>query len=298
MFFNHSNNTLKAIHLSTAIIEFSLEGNILTANEKFLNITGYNINEIQGKHHKIFCDEHYSHTPEYQHFWKRLENGEFFSGRFQRINKYGESIWLEATYNPVMHKNKVIKFAKDITPIMQKKQDDENNAVLAYEVSHQTKEASLEGNTIIQQTSVEIKDIAEIIDTSSQIINQLSLQSEEIGKLTNDIEKIALQTNLLALNASIEAAHAKEHGKGFAIVAGEIKKLALTTAHATKTINKNIQDIQQQTGIAISQMSDCRKKAEYGVNLSNSAAESINHILNQSHKMVNIVNDFSAVKKV
>lgn len=111
---------LEAINKSQAVIEFTPNGTILTANENFLTAMGYRLNEIQGEHHSMFCDAAYRSSIEYKRFWKELAIGEFQSGEFQRVAKNDRHIWIQATYNPIFDNSgkviKVIKFATDITP--------------------------------------------------------------------------------------------------------------------------------------------------------------------------------------
>ena len=110
---------LDAIGKAQAVIEFDLEGNILTANENFLTTLGYSLQEIQGKHHRMFVDSAYAASAEYKQFWADLGRGEFMSGEFQRFGKDGKEIWIQATYNPILDPSgepyKVVKYATDIT---------------------------------------------------------------------------------------------------------------------------------------------------------------------------------------
>ena len=110
---------LAALDKSQAVIEFAIDGQILTANENFLRTIGYTLEEIKGQHHSIFVDPAYRRSPEYRQFWDKLGRGEFDAGQYRRIGKGGRQIWLEASYNPVLDRDgkpcKVIKFASDIT---------------------------------------------------------------------------------------------------------------------------------------------------------------------------------------
>lgn len=110
---------LVAIGKSQAVIEFELDGTIISANDNFCNAIGYNIEEIRGKHHRIFCDPAYTQTPEYVGFWDKLGRGEYASGEFKRFTKDGSEIWIQASYNPICDMNgkpvKVVKYAVDIT---------------------------------------------------------------------------------------------------------------------------------------------------------------------------------------
>ena len=110
---------IKAINKAQAVIEFNLEGNILDANENFLNTVGYSLDEIKGKHHSIFIKDDYKRSAEYGQFWDRLRQGDMFDGEFERVGKSGNSVWIQASYNPILDQNgrpyKVVKFANDIT---------------------------------------------------------------------------------------------------------------------------------------------------------------------------------------
>lgn len=114
----------KALDKVQAIIEFDPNGNILYANENFLKTTGYGLQEITGRHHRIFCDSAFSNSLEYARFWEKLSRGEFDQNVYKRIGKNGQEIWIQASYNPVFDSNgkvyKVIKFATDITAQKQK----------------------------------------------------------------------------------------------------------------------------------------------------------------------------------
>lgn len=126
---------VNAIGRSQAIIEFSLDGTIICANENFLSATGYSLDEIVGKHHRIFCEPKYAASSAYREFWNCLANGEFSQGQFQRFDKRGDSIWIEASYNPVLDASgrpyKVVKFATDITEQVRQKEQFEVLSLVA-----------------------------------------------------------------------------------------------------------------------------------------------------------------------
>ncbi len=110
---------LKAIHRVQAVIEFELDGTIITANENFLATLGYSLEEIQGKHHSMFVDPVQRETAEYKRFWKELADGQFKAEEFRRLGKGGKEVWIQASYNPIFNEQgqpyKVVKFATDIT---------------------------------------------------------------------------------------------------------------------------------------------------------------------------------------
>jgi len=110
---------LEAINKSQGTIELGLDGKVLTANENFLAVLGYSLEEAVGQHHSAFVEPDYAKSAEYREFWAKLNRGEYISGKFKRVGKGGKEIWLEASYNPIVDANgkpyKVVKFASDIT---------------------------------------------------------------------------------------------------------------------------------------------------------------------------------------
>jgi methyl-accepting chemotaxis protein len=112
-------STLAALDRSQAIIEFELDGTIVTANENFLKALGYTLAEVRGKHHSMFVEPAYAASPEYKEFWARLNRGEFQRAQYLRLAKGGREVWIEASYNPIRNSMgkpvKVVKFATDIT---------------------------------------------------------------------------------------------------------------------------------------------------------------------------------------
>ncbi|MFD1303948.1 PAS domain-containing protein, partial [Methylobacterium marchantiae] len=116
---NDLTSKIEALDRSQAIIEFGTDGTILTANRNFLDAVGYDLAEIQGKHHSLFVDPAFRESQEYRAFWTALAAGTFQSGEFKRIGKGAREIWLQATYNPILGRDgrptKIVKFASDIT---------------------------------------------------------------------------------------------------------------------------------------------------------------------------------------
>ena len=116
---------VQAIDRAQAVIEFDLDGTVITANENFLRIFGFSLDEIKGKHHQIFCDPGYVESQAYTEFWQKLGRGEYDAGEFKRIAKDGSEVWLQASYNPIFDADgrplKVVKFASDISDEVQKR---------------------------------------------------------------------------------------------------------------------------------------------------------------------------------
>ncbi|KKB11023.1 chemotaxis protein [Devosia geojensis] len=110
---------IAAISRVQAVIEFDLDGNVLTANDNFLATLGYRLEEIEGRHHRMFCEPELTRSEAYAEFWARLRAGEFVAGEFKRLGKGGREVWIQASYNPILDPQgrpvKVVKFATDIT---------------------------------------------------------------------------------------------------------------------------------------------------------------------------------------
>lgn len=140
-----------ALHRSSAVIEFDINGLVVDANANFLKVTGYDIGEIRGQHHRVFCDPTVAASEQYARFWQSLARGEFVTGEFQRFGKDGREIWIQASYNPVFDSRGnvigVVKFATDITEAKRKAAEFESK-VKAIHRSQAVIEFDLEGNIL------------------------------------------------------------------------------------------------------------------------------------------------------
>lgn len=232
---NDRESRISALDRSLAVIEFEPDGTIISANKNFLQVMGYTLDEIQGQHHRLFCDDSfYRENPD---FWKKLASGEFFSGQFERRDSSGNAVWVEATYNPIFDSNgqvvRVIKFASDITGRVQAFQ---RTIAVAESTSEETSAITDEAKQSLNAAVDSTDDIAGQIASAGEVSDQLNEQAGNITRIVSTISAIAEQTNLLALNAAIEAARAGDSGRGFAVVADEVRELAKRTAEATSEI--------------------------------------------------------------
>lgn len=153
---NDYRGKIEAIGRAQAVIEFDLEGNVLEANATFLEMMGYSLEEVRGKHHRIFCEPEVAQTREYENFWNTLARGEYQSGEFKRVGRSGKTVWIRATYNPILDLAgkpiKIVKFAVDVTEERLRTAEFEGQ-VAAVDRSQATIEFDLSGNVITANTN-------------------------------------------------------------------------------------------------------------------------------------------------
>ena len=271
---SESKGKIDAISRSQAVIEFDLQGNVLTANNNFLRTLGYTAQEIEGRHHSMFCSTELVQSPEYRNFWADLAEGKFQSGRFCRIGKHNATVWIQATYNPILDVDgrpyKIVKFAMDITGQVKRERQitDKVGAIsevlddLSGSITSIT-DSSQRSNGLAQQTQQEAEDGSRLLTKSRQAIVEIQKSSDDIHEIIETISEIAGQTHLLAFNAAIEAARAGEHGLGFSVVADEVRKLAEKSANAAREIAKLI----NETGHRVEEGSRISEQVEEAFNL-------------------------------
>ena len=254
-----------ALDRSMAVIEFEPDGTIIKANSNFINTMGYSMEEIKGQHHRMFCDDtFYNENP---NFWMELANGEFKSGQFERFDASGRTVWLEATYNPILDATghqvvKVIKFASAVTDQVERNRTIEKASELSFTTAEETSQIAKQGADMLN-TSVNMSStIVEEIDQASAVLDQLNEQSVNIESIVSAIRGIADQTNLLALNAAIEAARAGDQGRGFSVVADEVRQLAGKTSESTIEIERVVKENNQLSQSVTQSMNSVKESAQ------------------------------------
>lgn len=288
---------IDALLRSTAVIEFDLSGHVLKANDQFLKAMGYSLGQAKGSHHRVFCKPEDTTSQHYKDFWATLNRGEFVAGRFERIDSRGQTIWLEATYNPVYDAEgtlcKVVKFATVVTDQVAREQDVSMAAQTAFEISQQTDVSAQRGAVVVNDTMHTMRKIAVDMQAAVGGVEALGKQSLLISSIIQTISSIAQQTNLLALNAAIEAARAGEQGRGFAVVADEVRQLAGRTSTATEEIATVVLQNQKLVDETVGEMANSKSQAEQGLELATQAGQVIVEIQDGARRVVDAVGKFA-----
>ncbi len=258
---------MEAIDKVQVTIEFTLDGQILKANKMFLDLMGYTLAEVQGRHHSMFLCPGEEKTEEYGEFWRSLKAGRSNSRVFKRIRKNGEEVWIQASYNPIRDMDgkpfKVVKFASDLTALIVRT---ESTQTSAGRMAQATSEMSRSIEAITRNMEMSRDATGKIIETtttSGALAENLLDSMKAMERIVGLIRGIAGRVNMLALNATIEAARAGEAGKGFAVVATEVKSLSYQTAKATDEISREIGSVQAISGKVAQSIQETAKGVEF-----------------------------------
>lgn len=263
---------MNAIKNNLAIIRFDMNRKVAYVNNLFAQTLGYTIEELYEKSHEEFCFPAFAKSSDYEKFWRNLLSGKSFQDKVERMDASGNRVWLEATYMPVFAEGTrkvigVLKIATDIT--------NRQNSIV--QVADDLKKMSAElfnrsevGITRSEELGDTIKRIA--ADSQGNLDNLVGLhnQTDSIKGIVKTIRQIASQTNLLALNAAIEAARAGEFGRGFEVVAKEVRKLSVQVEQSISEVKENIEGIVreiEQVTENITRVSDNVEKTHQQIHL-------------------------------
>ncbi len=267
---------LAAIDKSQAVIEFTLDGTILTANANFLAAMGYSLDEVKGRHHSMFAPPGVSESAEYKAFWAKLGRGEYDAGQYRRLGKGGREVWIQASYNPILDANgrayKVVKYATDITAQTQAAQmmhlavEQVQAVVEATKINDLTRRIDLEGkNGEIRTLCMGVNDL---VDGMTGVINAIREASNTIadasGEISTGSQDLASRTESQA--ASIEETAASMH-------------------EITTTVKQNADNAQAANQLA----TVARDTAEKGGNIVRDAVAAVSEIETSAQKISDII---------
>lgn len=260
---------IEAIGKAQAVIEFQLDGTIITANQNFLQTTGYQLSEVVGQHHRMFVEAEHASSDEYASFWHNLSQGNFQAAEYKRVGKGGKEIYIQASYNPILDAKgrpyKIVKFATDVTQQVRARVQNEHVrtqmegvAAGAEELNVSVREVSDGMNKSRDAADQAVRNVA-AADETTQSLNHAA---ESMGGIVGLIQEITEQINLLALNATIESARAGEAGRGFAVVANEVKNLASQAKNATDQIGGEIDNVRSVATDVVERLDSIRGAIE------------------------------------
>jgi len=175
--------------------------------------------------------------------------------------------------------------------------ENSNNATRTAQVATENGKIAQAGGQVVIETTKKMREIADVVNASASTVEKLGVSSQHISEIISVIDDIADQTNLLALNAAIEAARAGEQGKGFAVVADEVRKLAERTTQATKEIAEMIKAIQSETRDVVDSMKRGTKEVEEGMKLADKAGEALEKIVSETQKTIDMINQIAAASE-
>ncbi|OSJ25941.1 histidine kinase [Bradyrhizobium japonicum] len=257
---------ISAIDKAQAVIEFNMDGTIITANANFLGTLGYSLAEIKGKHHSMFVEPLERDGAAYREFWATLNRGQYQAAEYKRIGKGGKEVYIQASYNPILDLNgkpfKVVKYATDTTRQVLVRMGNErvrgmmeSVAAGSEELNASVREIS-EAMTKSRETAMSAVEQVASADAQAQRLTEAAKAMSGIIEMINSITS---QINLLALNATIESARAGEAGRGFAVVASEVKSLANQARQATDKIGQEIGSLNGISGDVVSALGSIKQ---------------------------------------
>ncbi len=231
-----------AIGKSQAVIEFKMDGTIVTANSNFLNTLGYTLEEVKGRQHSMFVDEAYRLSSDYREFWAKLNRGEYHAGEFLRLGKGGKEVWIQASYNPIMDLNgkpfKVVKYATDITAQVSTMHKVAETAVNLSSAAEELTAVSQQMSANAEETAAQTKVVGAATLSVSQNLQTVATGAEEMGASIKEIAKNATEAAKVATSAVKVAETANT----------TVSKLGESSAEIGQVI-KVITSIAQQTNL-------------------------------------------------
>jgi methyl-accepting chemotaxis protein len=207
---------LAAIGKSNAVIEFNMDGTIITANDNFLSaMGGYSLNEIKGKHHRMFVESNYARSVEYAEFWKKLNDGEFFVGTYSRVDKRGKDVFIQASYNPILDLNgkpfKVVKYALDMTEVIRA-----IKALAAGDLSIRC-DTSVDNGGLTAEVNKALDNVNNVLSNISQASDVVAKSSDLLQKKAADMKRstteVATAISQMAKGAQDQASRTDESSK-------------------------------------------------------------------------------------
>ncbi|WP_238327437.1 methyl-accepting chemotaxis protein [Paenibacillus gorillae] len=241
---------VRALEKNVALIRFDPQRRVTYVNDVFASTMGYTAEEMYGMLHQQFCFSEFVNSPEYEQFWQSILEGRSFQDKIERKDAKGNVVWLEATYMPIYDElgHNIIAVTKIATNITNRQN---NITAVVDELKEMSANLNRRAETGIERSKELLSSISLIAGVSAnntETLTDLQEQAQSIQGVVQTIRDIASQTQLLALNAAIEAAHAGDYGRGFDVVAKEVKKLSVMVTNSITEIRDSVQGITKEIG--------------------------------------------------
>jgi methyl-accepting chemotaxis protein len=260
---------LAAINKAQAVIEFTVDGKILHANENFLKTLGYSLDEIRGQHHRMFVEPAYGQSPEYRAFWDKLARGEFEANQYKRIGKGGKEVWIQASYNPILDAKgkvfKVVKYATDVTAQVTAVAQTQE-VVGAAKQNDLTQRIPLDGKT--GDTAKLCEGVNSLLDTMVSMIADVKTAAREVASASSEI---STSTTDLSQRTEEQAA--------------SLEQTSASMQEISSTVKKNAENAEQANKSAVS----TREVADRGGQVVAKAVEAMAQIESSSRKISDII---------
>jgi len=305
---------MAAVGKAQAVIEFNLDGTVITANQNFLSTLGYTLDEIKGHHHRMFCDAVYTGSSEYQAFWAKLNRGEYDAAVYRRLGKGGKEVWIQASYNPIMDANgkpcKVVKFATDITGQKQAQIEVEKliAAAAAGQLTERIKTERFEGASkdLTQSFNQLLDAVSTPLHEAQGVLTALAandLTKNMTGSYQGEFDQMKSSLNNALQNLSVTVATVREAVE--AVTAGSeqitkgsedlsqrtseqasaLEETSASMEEMTSTVKQNADNAKQANQLAIA----ARDTADKGGSVTKKAVEAMGEINKSSKKIADII---------
>ncbi|RXJ75380.1 hypothetical protein CRV03_13385 [Arcobacter sp. F155] len=304
---------LAAMEENYAIISFKPDGTIIQANDNFLNALGYNLNEVAGKHHSMFCDKTYINTTEYTNFWKDLASGKSQIDEFERFKKDGSSIWIQASYTPVKDKSgkvtRVVKFAQDITDSkkviesVKEAIDIAKTGVMDQTITEKTQNDGIEElkngiNDLFQIVSSKVNgdlnSISNALTSYQKLDFTYRVEGKDLGETANGLNSLSDVINKMLVENKSNGLTLDESSN---ILLENVDKLNLNSNEAAASLEETAAALEQITSNISSNTQNVMKMAEFANQVTSSAnegktlAQETTTAMNEIDDEVNAINE-------
>lgn len=260
---------MEAMGRTNLVIQFEPDGTVITANDNFLKGMGYTLEEVQGRHHRMFCEDQYSQSAEYREFWAKLQRGEYVADDFKRVGKGGREVWIRAAYNPICDERgkvlKVVKFATDIT-----------GAVLA---RNEAQRIQAERQAAAEDLRLRVAQLTTVVEAiaNGDLTQDVKQQGDDdLGRLAASVRRMCIDLRSL-IGQLVESANQQNEGaQAIAESSQNLSEGAQTQAASVEEMSASVEDLLNSIQVISDNAGAARKQADASSELAKSGGTSVN----------------------